>query len=407
MRRIISMCLMLFLSACGGGGGGGGGGDNLSNGNTGSTSANSVTMKVDSGPSGVQTLNIPYVSVTICAPGSTSNCQVVDHVLVDTGSSGLRILASALSASVIAGLGNQQVGGRQVVECMQFVSSITWGAVKLADVRMAGKAASALPMQLVSDPVYTTIPGACSSRGTNAGSLAGLGANGIIGVRHDLQDCGSACANSSLNSMYYLCAGASSCVGGAVPVTQQVANPVANFSGDNNGVLLQLPSVPATGTATATGSLIFGIGTQSNNAIPAGAQAYPTTSASGFTINTLYKGLNYSSFLDSGSNLLVFPDGSINTCVVNGQTWFCPPSQQNLSAVLSSGTSSSVINFSVIDASQYLQGANSAIPGIAAPASGSLGGQFDWGLPFFYGRSVFIGFVGGSNPLGSGPMYIF
>ncbi len=406
MRRMISICLMLLLSACGGGGGGGG--DNLSNGgNGGSTSANSVAMTVDSGPSGVQgAFNIPYVSVTVCAPGSTSNCQTIDHVLVDTGSTGLRILASALSAPLLAGLGSQQVSSRQVVECMQFVTSITWGAVKLADVKMAGKVASSLPMQVISDPVYTTVPSGCASRGTNDGTLAGLEANGILGVSQALQDCGGSCANSTSNSVYYLCSGASSCVGGAVPVSQQVANPVAAFSGDNNGVLLQLPGVAATGAATATGSLTFGIGTQSNNAIPSGAQAFPAAN-SGFTINTSYKGVSYSSFIDSGSNILFFPDNGISTCTVYSSTWFCPSSQQNLSAVLSSGSSSSTINFSVISAQYLTSSNNAAMPGIAAPASGSLSTQFDWGLPFFYGRSVFIGFVGGSNALGSGPMYIF
>lgn len=408
MRRIISICLMLLVSACGGGGGGGG--DNLSNGsNTGST-ANSVTMTVDSGPSGVQgAFNLPYVSVTVCAPGSASNCQTVDHVLVDTGSTGLRILASALNASVLAGLGSQQVNSRQVVECMQFADGITWGPVKLADVKMAGKTASALPMQLISDPSYATIPANCSSIGSDEGNLAGLEANGIIGVSQALQDCeiNGNCASNSANSLYYLCAGATSCVPGAVPVAQQVANPVASFSGDNNGVLLQLPSLAATGAASATGSLTFGIGTQSNNAVPGGAQAFLTTSASAFNINTLYKGLSYSSFIDSGSNILFFPDSSISTCVVSGSTWFCPASQQNLSAVLSSGASSSTVNFSVISAQYLTSTSYAAIPGIAAPASGVLASQFDWGLPFFYGRSVFIGFTGRSNPLGNGPMYIF
>ena len=35
-----------------------------------------------------------FTSVTICVPGSASNCQTIDGVLVDTGSSGLRILSS-------------------------------------------------------------------------------------------------------------------------------------------------------------------------------------------------------------------------------------------------------------------------------------------------------------------------
>ncbi|AXE36518.1 DUF3443 domain-containing protein [Chromobacterium phragmitis] len=401
------LCVALLLSGCGGGGGGGGNlSDGSNNGST-STAANSVAMTVDAGPvSSIVELNLPYVSVTVCAPGSAGNCQTIDHVLVDTGSSGLRILSSAMSASLRSALGSQLVAGRQVVECMQFADGITWGAVSLADVKMAGKTASSLPVQVISDPVYTTIPAACSSLGSNEGSLSGLGANGIIGVGLNLQDCGDSCATNSANSLYYLCAGASSCVQGAVPTAQQVANPVGAFSGDNNGVLLQLPSLATTGAATATGSLIFGIGTQSNNAISSAAQAFPVSS-DGYTINTLYKGANYRSFLDSGSNILFFPDAGIATCALYGATWFCPASQQNLSAVLSSGASNSTVNFSVISA-QYLATNNyAAIPGIAAPSGGVFSSYFDWGLPFFYGRNVYIGFAGRSNPKGSGAMYIF
>jgi len=32
---------------------------------------------------------------------------------------------------------------------------------------------------------------------------------------------------------------------------------------------------------------------------------------------------------------------------------------------------------------------------------------FDWGLPFFYGRSVFFGFDQKSSPLGIGPLIAF
>ena len=42
-------------------------------------------------------------------PGSTTNCQTVDNVLVDTGSAGLRILKSALpTVSGLAGNDNEQ-----------------------------------------------------------------------------------------------------------------------------------------------------------------------------------------------------------------------------------------------------------------------------------------------------------
>ncbi len=62
---------------------------------------NTATVTVDagpaalaSGPDGYSAFNQPYVTVTVCAPGSTSNCQTIDHVLLDTGSVGLRLLAA-------------------------------------------------------------------------------------------------------------------------------------------------------------------------------------------------------------------------------------------------------------------------------------------------------------------------
>ena len=403
--------LTLALAGCGGGGGGGGGsslsnGGNSNSGNSSST-ANSVVMSVDTGPSGAQgQFNLPYVSVTVCAPGSTSNCQTIDHVLVDTGSSGLRVLSSVLGSSLQNALGSQQVNGKQVVECAQFADGYTWGAVNVADVRMAGEVASSVPIQVVSDPVYTTVPASCSSVGSNEGNLIGLGANGIIGVGLNRQDCGSGCAGNANNGFYYVCASALTCQPGTVPVAQQVANPVANFASDSNGVLLQLPAIPVTGQASAQGVLTFGIGTQSNNGIVAGAKAYPVSS-DGFTITGVYKGQTYASFIDSGSNILYFSDSSIPTCTVGGGTWFCPSSQLNLSATLSSGGSSGTVNFSLISAQVLNSSSYAAFPSLGAPMTGSLLGDFDWGLPFFYGRSVYIGFAGSGNPLGSGAMYIF
>lgn len=76
------------------------------------------------------------VSVTVYVPGSTSNCTTVDHILVDTGSTGLRILSSALSTSFINALTSVTVSGNQLEECAQCVSSYLWGTVKKADLYM-------------------------------------------------------------------------------------------------------------------------------------------------------------------------------------------------------------------------------------------------------------------------------
>ena len=43
--------------------------------------------------------NALYTTVTICQPG-TAICQSIDHVLIDTGSTGLRILSSVLTLTL-------------------------------------------------------------------------------------------------------------------------------------------------------------------------------------------------------------------------------------------------------------------------------------------------------------------
>lgn len=61
--------------------------------------ANVADLLVDSGPDGTG-VNRLYTSVTICKPGSTTLCKTIDHVLVDTGSVGLRLLASEVPADL-------------------------------------------------------------------------------------------------------------------------------------------------------------------------------------------------------------------------------------------------------------------------------------------------------------------
>ncbi|MEJ0003569.1 MAG: DUF3443 family protein [Pararobbsia sp.] len=63
--------------------------------------ANAVAIAVAAAPaaSDVVVANVPLVSVRLCPPGSTANCVTIPNIQVDTGSSGLRVLASALQAA--------------------------------------------------------------------------------------------------------------------------------------------------------------------------------------------------------------------------------------------------------------------------------------------------------------------
>ena len=113
---------------------------------------NVVPVSVDSGPDGNYANGI-FVSVTVCVP-SSSTCQTVPNVLVDTGSSGLRILSSALTIS----LPQQNGAGGPVAECLPFISGFTWRPVQTADVQIGGETASSVPMKqrFPSRPVVRT-----------------------------------------------------------------------------------------------------------------------------------------------------------------------------------------------------------------------------------------------------------
>jgi hypothetical protein len=326
-------------------------------------------------------------------------------VLLDTGSYGLRIIAPGVLDPALALPAVTGSAGNPVGECAQFISGFLWGSVRRADVKIAGEIAPSLPVQLASDTgaAFTRIPTGCSSTGANLGTVAALGANGILGVGLFNQDCGSACAQQVIAGTYYECS-ASVCTGVAMPLANQVANPVPAFATNNNGVALVMPVVAAGGATTLTGSLVFGIDTQGNNSIGF-ATVYAADSRGNFT--TTYKGTALrSSFLDSGSNGLFFADVTIPRCSAS-PGFYCPAATLSLSAVNSSANGASgTVNFSL----ENLQNLDSTVR--AASVGGSLGSTrrptaFDWGMPFFFGRTVFVAIEGQSTLHGPGPYWAY
>jgi hypothetical protein len=327
-------------------------------------------------------------------------------VLIDTGSSGLRIMASALASTL--GLPQQiDASGAPVVACGHFLGGYTWGPVKLADFKIAGKQASSLPLQVIADPKFPLVPGACAASGRSKSSMAALGANGILGLAIFRQDCGRACELSSSPGLYYTCP-ATGCQPAVMPLALQLQHPVALFASDNNGVIIELPAVSPGGAARISGSLVFGIGTQANNSIGSASVIGVDASTANFT--TVYNGASYNaSFIDSGSNALFFADAGTPVCTDPGTAGFyCPAATKNLSATIQGRNGrSATVDFSLANASTLV----AANPGYAA--LGALGApqisasSFDWGLPFFYGRNVFIAISGASTPAGPGPYIAF
>jgi hypothetical protein len=363
-----------------------------------SSTPNVQPIEVNALPTRVR--NMLTTSVTVCVP-STSDCATIDNVQVDTGSSGLRILASALPASLelpaMAGAGGT-AGGTVSGACGVFGSGYTWGAVRTADVRMAGQIAAALPIQVIADPSLPTVPADCANSGPPMMSPATLRVNGILGIGLFATDCGSACTRNALPRWYYICVSGGTCTPGSQPLASQVANPVADFAENNNGVIIDLPAVPDTGAPTVTGQLIFGIGTQANNTL-GGATVIRTNTQTG-RIVTSADGQTWSnSFIDSGSNGMFFA-----TTLAQCGLWYCPPSGATQTATMT-GTDGAAItlSFPVGNAQTLFTSANNAFDNLAGPSNT----MFDWGLPFFFGRRVYTAIEARATAAGNGPYYAF
>ncbi|WP_323120918.1 DUF3443 domain-containing protein [Burkholderia alba] len=389
--------LAVFLAGCGGGDGGGGSSSSGSGGTgtTPSTTSNVQSVSVSPGVANVQ--NMLLVSVTVCVP-NTTQCQTIDNVQVDTGSQGLRLLASAvqsLSLPVVASASGSVTGA-----CAVFGTGYTWGAVRSADVKLAGEVASNVPIQVIGDPSTPDTPNDCAQAGGAMQTQGTLRANGILGIGPFQTDCGAGCASSALPSWYYTCTSSGSCTNSTQPIAQQVTNPVVAFAADNNGTAITLPSIPSTGSASVPGSLTFGIGTQLNNGLGA-ATVLTATTTSGYITSVINATSNPRTFIDSGSNGIFFSDSSLTQC----NAWYCPVNIQTFGVTLSgaSGSSTTTTSFQVANAQTLFATTNNAFNDLAGP----LGNVVDLGLPFFFGRTIYTAIESQQTPAGPGPYYAF
>ncbi|WP_233803948.1 DUF3443 domain-containing protein [Paraburkholderia sp. HP33-1] len=410
MQAMLAVVLTAALVACGGGGGsssnsssnsssGGGSASGLNGGSLPASptqqpitpnGVNAVLITVGQGAAGV--INIPTVSVTICAPGSTSNCQTINNIQLDTGSFGLRVVSSVINQTLLSALPVSTIAssGAQLAECATFADGYTWGSVRTATVTIGQETTtSSIPLQIIGDKAASTIPTSCSGMGSAENTVSDLGSNGILGVGTAPNDCGATCADAVAalkSSNYYACPNGTSCTRTAVQLTQQVTNPVASFPVDNNGVIVQMAPVSDTGAASATGTLVFGIGTQGNNALAA-SQVF-TTDTSG-DLNSTFNGTTAPAFLDSGSNAYFFGDSTLAQCGSQFSGFYCPSSAQTRTVTLVGlNNVSAAANIGILNAQTlFASGTSYAFNDLAGQISGNT--SFDLGLPFFYGRYVY------------------
>ncbi|VWC52080.1 PF11925 family protein [Burkholderia lata] len=376
----------VLVTACGGGDGGGsssgsnGNGGNNGNGGSDGNSGNTAVITVNAGVANV--INIPTVSVKVCAPG-TSNCQVVNNVLVDTASYGLRLVGSAVSG-VLGNLPQVTSGGAPVAECGKFVSSYTWGSVRTVDLSIGSEQASSLPVQIIGDLGTTNVPSSCTNGGASANSASALGANGILGIGPAPVDCGTTCATStSTNNNYYACPNGdnASCAVALVPVAQQVANPVHRFA-DSSGVSVTMPAISNNGQASATGTLTFGLPDLTGKTV--------MTSTTTGDVSATFLGRNVTAFFDTGSNAYFFNDSSQTVCSRNAQ-FYCPSAATTYSATLTGQNGvSGTVSMPVTNADSLFSNSSTfAFNDIAGPFGSS--SWLDIGMPHFYNKTIYFG----------------
>jgi Protein of unknown function (DUF3443) len=343
------------------------------------------------------TPNLLFTTLTIC--DTNSNCQTIDHIQVDTGSGGLRIFRQALTVGLTQTLNNQ---GAALAVREHFAIGSAWGSVQTASVKLASEPAITIPVQVI-DATFGTQPPPSECGGAWRSPMD-IHANGILGIDVGVQDSG----------VYFTCQ-ANACTQFAPSAAQRVANPVLALPVDNNGVIISLPGIPDDGQATVYGTLVLGIGTTWDND-PKTYSTNPVVTVNlntndPFFASTTADQVSFSLFaVDTGSNAYAFTDPAIRLCpslfssVLGLGGWYCPVVPKNF-AVRVMGTSGPAWNFQVwIRDEKTLTGTgNLAFNDLGIDLR--LQDFFIAGLPFFYGKQVYLGYATKSSSLGNGPLY--
>lgn len=330
--------------------------------------------------------NAACVTVLICQADNPDNCDSVDDILLDTGSSGLRVFGSLLTKT----LASMEINGSAVAECVGFADGTgSWGPVKYANVKLGSAATTeAIPIQVIDVNFPTTGAGKANCIGAST-SPSDFSLNGIIGVGPLKTDAATV--------TYFTCSGT---ICHAVVPPAYVTNPISKFApGLNNGLTLTFAALPDEGATGADGYGIFGVATSAANTPKSTVSTFEIKASSPIPINVFstFHETTLPSFLDTGSQFFYFEDYFLPKCP--GTNAFCP---DNITAELAQMNgndgndivSSAYINFNIGNAMQLIDSGNTAFSNIGYVFPGF--NNIDWGMPFYFGRTVYTVFAGES-----------
>lgn len=368
-------------------------------------------------------------------------------LIVDTGSSGVRILSQALGSVSFPSI---QSSGGALAECVQFGTYTSWGSVNTASVTMGGEPAVTVPIQIIDASFGSSSPPSpCNAMQADSNSLGG--ASGLLGIAPFQSDTGFP---GGVN--YFTCQNQTCAPANSPSQAQTVQNPAFLLPTDNNGVFVRMSPISPRGASQGVGDVIFGIGTNLSNTpqVVSNGNPYNTVASSSLQFDTflynppflpgnIYGQPFFTSAIDTGSNQLFFDDSKIPQCALpcpfgnalqcisyneHPVMEYCPttpqcfgffcsttltnPSFVGLDATVGPCNSSTScpqtpIDFQVGDGLAFESSGDIAFNDLGAPIPFCCdgGSTFLWGLPFFFGKSVFIAY--GNTPFGSAPMWGF
>src|SRR5262249_24181076 len=130
---------------------------------------------------------------------------------------------------------------------------------------------------------------------------------------------------------------------------------------------------------------------------------------------TSWGGNTICGFLDSGSQAMDFPNLAAPNAIPYDSNadstsgYYTPASSSSFSGtnIGYGGAPSVVTPFYIENISSNISGNNVFSQWGVLDQSGPISGLFDWGLPFFLGRTVFIGLEGTSSSVGTGMYWAY
>ena len=173
--------------------------------------------------------------------------------------------------------------------------------------------------------------------------------------------------------------------------------------------------MPTGGLPSTTGTLLFGIGTRANNSLGSATIITPIDSYGNLGTTYPASGTKYTSYVDSGTNMFTFLDSATSGLPLckdaSLSSYYCPPGPARLSATIFGGNNQSApVTFDIADpsgvsSSVFILGTLGAeMPGFPVAAGQA---EFLWGLPFFFGRTVYTAIENQDTPGGPGPYVAF